>query len=92
MTEEDMYIEYILCNECNRTYSCSLKYHGFTGNFMRVQVRRGNRSAYQIEEEYDKLGSKRTKYEERCLILIDHYCLMQTNCTLKCNLQENHLF
>ena len=87
VTEDDIEVEYNPCDISNKTYSRNSTYHGFDGNFTRAQARRGDRRAYRDEEEYDELDSERAKYEERRLLLIEHYCLMEKNRTLHCNLR-----
>ena len=86
VTEEDILIEYDPCNASNRVYSRSSSYHGFDGNFTRSQMRRDDRRAYRFDDS-DELLSERTKYEDRCMLLIDHYNLITSNRTLQCNVR-----
>ena len=86
VSEDDILVEYDPCDESNRVYSKSSNYHGFEGNFTRAQMRRIDRRAYRFDD-YEELLSERTLYEERRLLLIEHYNLMICNRTLQCNVR-----
>ena len=86
VTEEDIIVEYTPCDEANRSFFRAFNYYGFKGNFTMAQVRKADTNVYRIEENCDELVSEQMKYEERRLLLIEHYCLMEKSRTIKCNL------
>ena len=57
------------------------------GIILDQEAQRLNAAAYWDNGDYDELESKRTRYEERRMLLIDHYTLMYRNCTLQCNVR-----
>ena len=85
LTDDDIQVEYDPCDESNWTYPNTSSYHAFEENFIRAQMRRLDQNSYRDEGEYDELESERTKYEDRRLLLIEHYTLMHQNRTLQCN-------
>ena len=87
LTEEDVMCEYDPCDESNRCYSSTSKYHDFAGNYTRAEARRTDSAAFRDDGDYDELESERTKYENRRMILIEHYTLMYHNRTLQCNVR-----
>ena len=86
VTEEDITVEYDPCYQSNCTYSPWLTYFGFDGNFTRAHASRLDPNAFHDDNNSDELASEREKYEERRLLLIEHYTLMENNRTLYCTL------
>ena len=86
ITEDDIMQEYDPCDEHNWTYSCLSIYYAFDGNFSRSQARRENPMAYSDDNKYE-LESEREQYENRRLLLIEHYSLMEKNKTIQCRLR-----
>ena len=87
MTEEDITVEYDPCDQSNRTYSPWSTYFGFDGNFTRAHARRLDPNAFHDDNDSNELASEREKYEERRLLLIERYTLMENNRTLYCSLR-----
>ena len=87
VSEDDILIEYDPCDENNKVYSRTSLYSRFSGNFTRSEARRADGYAYQFDDDFDEAASEREEHDDRRLLLIEHYCLMESNRKLQCNLR-----
>ena len=84
---EDILVEYNVLDQNNRCYGKKSKYHGFDGNFTRMQFRRtNNRAFYRDENDNDCIASQCELFEKRRTFLINHYLTMVHNHTLNVNI------
>ena len=62
-------------NHCYEKWS---KYHGFDGNYTRMEYRRGNNRAFEldIDKDSDMVATEWENFENRRKQLINHYLAM----------------
>ena len=84
LSEEYVAVEYDILDENNRCYGTRSQYHGFEGNFTRMQYRTTHSRAFYLDndENNECTASEWDLFERRRMFLINHYFTMVDNHTL----------
>ena len=88
LTDDDVVVEYDVLDKNNRCYGARSVYHGFGGDFTRMEYRPGNIRAFDLDtdEDSDVVASEWESFENRQMHLINHYLTMINNHTLNVTL------
>ena len=84
LMDDDVVVEYDVLDNNNRCYREQSVYHGFGGDFTRLEYMCGNRRAFNLDtdEDSDVVASEWESFENRQMHLINHYLTMINNHTL----------